>query len=112
MTVNVNTTPLFDRQSKRLFKKFPSLPQEVENLKARLRSEPSYGIEMGNGIHKIHLAIKSKGKGKSGGARVITRVEVILSEDEHYNVKMGTIYDKNEVSNISKQKILEIFKNG
>ena len=31
-----------------------------------------FGIDLGNNIRKIRIAIKSKNKGKSGGARVIT----------------------------------------
>ena len=45
------------------------------------------------------MAILSKGKGKSGGARVITYV--VTLEDDSYKVRLLTIYDKNEIENVS-----------
>ncbi len=47
------------------------------------------GRSLGNNCYKIRLAIKSKGKGKSGGARVITYF--VVADD---TVFLLTIYDK------------------
>lgn len=51
-------------------------------------------------IYKIRLAIKSKGKGKSGGARVITYV--LTDNNEIY---LLTIYDKSEFDSIDDKTI-------
>ena len=59
---------------------------------------PIMGIDLGRGVRKIRMAIGSKGKGKSGGARVLT-LTVLVSEDA--NVTLLTIYDKDEIDNVS-----------
>jgi hypothetical protein len=46
------------------------------------------------------MAIASKGKGKSGGARIIT-FNVILHEDDSIEITLLTIYDKGEISNVT-----------
>jgi mRNA-degrading endonuclease RelE of RelBE toxin-antitoxin system len=72
MTCEVLTTEKFERQAKRLLKKYPSLKKEIIHLEENLSENPKLGTSLGNNFYKIRLAIKSKGKGKSGGARVIT----------------------------------------
>ncbi|HET6400693.1 MAG TPA: type II toxin-antitoxin system RelE/ParE family toxin [Candidatus Kapabacteria bacterium] len=57
---------------------------------------PDTGRSLGGGIFKIRLAIKSKGKGKSGGARVITAY--FSKETVLY---LLTIYDKSDQESIS-----------
>lgn len=48
------------------------------------------------GCYKVHMAIRSKGKGKSGGARAITYVRVV-----NRVVVLLIIYDKSEKENIT-----------
>ena len=59
-----------------------------------LLQNPEIGTDLGNGFRKIRLAITSKGKGKRGGARVIT-LNLILSADET-EIGLFYIYDKSE----------------
>jgi len=72
MTNKVIPTPVFERKFKRLSKKFSSLASEIENLENLLVEKPESGISLGANIYKIRLANKDKGKGKSGGFRVVT----------------------------------------
>lgn len=96
---------------KRLYKKFPSLKQNIEDLKGQLLANPRTGIDLGNGTYKIRLKIKSKGKGKSGGARVISYVETeLIGVVQNNVVTLLTIYDKSEVSSISKEQIELLIK--
>jgi hypothetical protein len=74
MSYKILTIAPFDKQFKRLAKKYPSLKQELIELISVLKDGPSAGFALGNDCYKIRLAIASKGKGKSGGARVITYV--------------------------------------
>jgi hypothetical protein len=67
---DVKTLSRFKREGKRLFKKYASLSDEVESLTEELRTNPTKGTPIGHSCYKIRLAIQSKGKGKSGGARV------------------------------------------
>ena len=61
----------FMRQFKRLAKKYPSLVSDYDTFKKELHENPFQGSDLGSGTRKVRMAIASKGKGKSGGARVI-----------------------------------------
>jgi hypothetical protein len=76
------------------------LKSEFTKLVETLETGPNTGIAMANNCYKIRLAIKSKGKGKSGGARIITHVQII----EHH-VYLLAIYDKSEQPDISDKEI-------
>ena len=65
-------------------------------LEERLINKPDFGIPIGQNCYKIRLAIKSKGKGKSGGARIITNIVILENK-----IFLLTIYDKSEMDNIS-----------
>ena len=67
MSYNVLPIPPFDRQLKRLSKKYPSLKAEYLQLIESLEQNPEQGTNLGNNCYKIRLSIASKGKGKSGG---------------------------------------------
>ena len=100
MSYNVVTIHTFDKQAKRLLKKYPSLKQELSELISSLKLNPEQGTPLGNNCYKIRLSISSKGKGKRSGARVITHLYI-----QHTTVILLTIYDKSEQSNISDKEI-------
>lgn len=106
MSYKVYPTPEFKRLFNKLYKKYPSLKTDLLELVDRLSEKPDIGINLGHNLYKIRLAISSKGKGKSGGARVIT---YLITEDSE--VFLVFIYDKSQLENISKEKILEMLKN-
>ncbi len=105
MSYSVEITKQFEKQLKRLAKKYPSLKMEFAELVASLKENPEQGKNLGNSCFKIRLAIASKGKGKSGGARVITFVQVIETK-----VYILSIYDKSEQSNITDNELLDWLK--
>ena len=105
MNFKVSSIPLFDKQAKRLVKKYPSLKNDLAALIESLTSNPEQGKPLGNNFYKIRLGIASKGKGKSGGARVITFVKVIQT-----TVYLTSIYDKGEKETISDKELGSIFK--
>lgn len=96
MSYKLSVTDWFDGHAKRLRKKYPSLKGELEKLIAALMDTPIQGTSIGKSCYKIRLAIKSKGKGKSGGARVVTHVHVTGT-----TVYLLDIYDKSEQETIS-----------
>ncbi|MBS1624294.1 MAG: type II toxin-antitoxin system RelE/ParE family toxin [Bacteroidetes bacterium] len=96
MSYKVQATVLFEKQLKRLVKKYPSLKIEFAGMIETLGENPETGTPLGNNCYKIRLAIASKGKGKSGGARLITHVQVTAT-----TVYLLSIYDKSEQSDIS-----------
>lgn len=97
----------FKREAKPLLKKYPSLRNELEVLQAQLLENPRMGVKITENLYKIRLAVKSKGRGKSGGMRVITFVWEILveqNEDEGHSettIFLASIYDKSEEENVS-----------
>ena len=103
MSFNVKSISVFERQTKRLVKKYPSLKKEIQELIRELKEVPEKGTSIGHNCYKIRLAISSKGKGKSGGARIITHV--IFKDDTIY---LLSIYDKSEISSITDKEILEL----
>lgn len=105
MSYNVLTIPPFDRQLKRLSKKYPSLKNEFAELLDSLEQEPEQGTNLGNNCYKIRIAIASKGKGKSGGARVITNF--VIAEETIFLI---SIYDKTEKENLTDKELVELLK--
>ncbi|WP_184549995.1 type II toxin-antitoxin system RelE/ParE family toxin [Mucilaginibacter sp. FT3.2] len=103
MSFKVLTIVPFEKEFKHLAKKYPSIKKDLSELIAELGIEPNKGTPIGNGCYKIRLAISSKGKGKSGGARVIT----YFALKDNY-VYLLSIYDKSEQSNISDKDILRL----
>ncbi|WP_291856008.1 hypothetical protein [Marinilabilia sp.] len=105
MKFDVKTISVFERQAKRLIKKFPSLKNELRTLITELKTSPQKGTSIGHSCHKIRLAIASKGRGKSGGARVITHL--IYKSNSVYLI---SIYDKSEIENLTDNEILNLIK--
>ncbi len=105
MSFNVIPSDKFKKEAKRLIKKFPSLKQELAELNQLLQTNPESGTPLGNNTYKIRVAIKSKGKGKSGGGRVITYV---VTEDKE--IYLLIIYDKSEFDIIDDKTIKAIIK--
>lgn len=105
MNYKVDTIPLFEKQVKRLSKKYPSIRNDLISLVQQLEKNPELGIPLGNNFYKIRMQIVSKGKGKSGGARLITFVKVIAN-----TVFLSTIYDKGEKETITNYELKQIFK--
>ena len=100
MLYKVKTISRFDREIKRLVKKYASLKNEYKELIDELEKNPEIGIPLGNNLYKIRLAIASKGKGKRGGARIITYLKT-----KEGNIYLLTIYDKGEKDTISDYEI-------
>ena len=105
MNYKIKTVPKFEKELKRLVKKYPSLKEEYIELLKNLKIEPEQGTALGNNCYKIRLAVASKGKGKSGGARVITYLQVIET-----TVYLLSIFDKSEQENIPDKELAELLK--
>lgn len=93
---------------KRLAKRYKSLKEDLRNLGDNLLLNPTLGISLGNNLRKVRLAITSKGKGKSGGARVITYTVILTEIDSE--IKLLTVYDKSERANLTEKEIQDILK--
>lgn len=115
MTVTVRTTKSFKTAAKPLLKKYISLSKDLLALETELMDNPKLWTPLGNNIFKIRLKISSKGKGKSGGARIISLVEVTLVgdvhvKDEDMTVNLITIYDKADTATINDKELKDLIK--
>lgn len=115
MIVTVRITKSFKTAVKPLLKKYPSLSKDLLNLEIELTENPRLGTPLGSNTYKIRLKISSKGKGKSGGARIVSLVETIVIgkvnlKDEDVIVNLITIYDKADISSISEKELKDLIK--
>jgi mRNA-degrading endonuclease RelE of RelBE toxin-antitoxin system len=105
MSFRILVTPNFVAEAKRLSKKYTSLKSDLDSLFRLLSLEPSSGVPLGGGVYKIRLAIRSKGRGKSGGARVITFVRIV-----ERSIYLISIFDKSERESIPDEAIRRLIK--
>jgi mRNA-degrading endonuclease RelE of RelBE toxin-antitoxin system len=105
MNFNIFPTRRFERELKRFTKKFPSIKSEFATLIETLIDNPKTGEPIGKDCYKIRLAIASKSKGKSGGARVIT-----YTYFQNRTIYLLTIFDKSEKDNISDKELGQLIK--
>ena len=105
MNFEVSTTVNFDREFKQLAKKHSSLKADLLELIASLKNNPFQGDDLGKECYKVRMKISSKGRGKSAGSRVITCVKIVKQQ-----IKLLSIYDKSEQSDISDAFIRQLLK--
>ncbi|MEX0986479.1 MAG: type II toxin-antitoxin system RelE/ParE family toxin [Bacteroidales bacterium] len=103
MSYKILVTDGFKKQAKSIAKKHRSLKSDLEKLITSLKENPLQGEPLGKDCYKVRMAITSKGKGKSGGSRVITCVKVV-----NQTAYLLTIYDKSEKESISDKELDEL----
>ena len=103
MNYKVKSIAVFEKQAKKLIKKYPSLKLEIFNIVQALKMNPNFGVSIGKNCFKIRIAISSKGKGKSGGARIITNFVI-----NQKTIFLLTIYDKSIKENITDKELIEL----
>lgn len=99
MSFEVKPTPHFEREAKVLAKRYRSFKDDLRDFIKELGKDPMQGTELSPGIRKVRLAIVSKGKGKSDGARVITYT--ICASESDGRVYLVDVYDKADYSTVS-----------
>lgn len=105
MSYKIVSSKGFKRDVKPLAKKYRSLKNELSDLFDSLETNPIQGSDLGKSCYKIRLGIASKGKGKSGGGRVITYV---VTENEE--VILLTVYDKNVKDDLLPNELDELLR--
>lgn len=105
MSYDILSIPPFDKQLKRLARKYPSLKSDFSALLDSLQTEPEQGTAIGKSCYKIRLAVKSKGRGKSGGSRVITNI--VIAETTVY---LLAIYDKSDKETLSDKELDDLLR--
>jgi hypothetical protein len=105
MSFNIYTTDFFDKELKKLAKKYPSVKNDYKALIDSLKEKPKQGLALGKDCYKIRMAITSKGKGKSGGSRVISCVKIVAG-----SVFLLSIFDKGDKENISDKELDKLLR--
>ncbi|MDB5120072.1 MAG: hypothetical protein JWN56_1290 [Sphingobacteriales bacterium] len=105
MAYNIIPTPNFQKEFKKLHKKFPSIKDDLVVLADSLLDEPIQGNEIFKNCYKIRFAIKSKGRGKSGGARLITFVQVLGEK-----IYLLSVYDKGDKETVTDAFLKQLLK--
>jgi len=106
MSFKTIPTPLFERELKRLSKRHVSIKSDLTKLIVKLLENPALGESLGNNCYKVRMAISSKKKGKSGGARIVTYLKIVREE-----IFLISIYDKTDSDTISDNEIIDRIKN-
>ncbi len=105
MSFNVVVTDGFKKRAKGIAKKHRSLKSDLDKLINSLEENPTQGEPLGKDCYKVRMAITSKGKGKSGGSRVITCVKIV-----NQTAYLLTIFDKSDKENISDKELDELLR--
>jgi len=108
MSFEIQTTSYFDVEAKRLAKRHRSFIDDLQDFRESLLKNPYQGTELSPGIRKIRLTIGSKGRGKSGGARVITFTYLVNEKDGV--VILLLLYGKSDASSIKMNVVRKIIK--
>ena len=106
--ITVSVSDDFAKEAKRLAKKYPSFKQDYKDFLVSIKNNPLQGDEITKNIRKIRMAIKAKGKGKSGGARVITFN--ILTDIENGHVVFLLLYDKEDASTVKVNVVKQLVR--
>jgi mRNA-degrading endonuclease RelE of RelBE toxin-antitoxin system len=105
MSYNIIAVPTFRKELKKLAKKYHTLKTDLAHLFEILEENPIQGTPLGKNCYKIRLAISAKGKGKSGGARIITNF--VIAEETVY---LLSIYDKSDKENLTDKELNELLQ--
>ena len=106
--ITVSASDDFAKEAKRLAKKYPSFKQDYKDFLESIKNNPLQGDEITKNIRKIRMAIKAKGKGKSGGARVITLN--VLTDVENGQVVFLLLYDKEDASTVKVNVVKQLVR--
>ena len=106
MNYDFRPSPDFVKGVKALAKRYPSLKSDLMLLRQSLEKDPEQGVDLGGGLRKIRMNIKSKGRGKAGGTRVIT-CNIIISKSDMV-IALVYIYDKADASSVKNDAMRKI----
>ena len=104
MNYKIETIPRFEKDVKKLKKKFPKIKNDLVDFVKQLLLNPKKGIDLGENIFKARIPNSSIPTGKSGGFRIITYYK------KDRVLYLVTIYSKTEQDNILTDKLKRIIK--
>ena len=109
MSCRIDYLPEFERELRCLAERYHSMKGDYASFLNGLKANSLMGVDMGGEIRNVQMAITSKGRGKSAGARAIT-YNIITHTMQEGRVVLVTIYDKSEQTNVTKREIVSRLK--
>lgn len=103
--MNFDTIELFDKQAKKLSKKYKNLKKDLALFITNFESIDRQATLIYENLYKVRLINSNKNKGKSSGYRVYYYVK------HKENIYLVTIYDKSEITMIDESMLIKIIKN-
>ena len=98
------TTELFDKQTKKLGKKYRNLKSDLKSLISDFDTLHQSSTTIQKNLYKIRVANSSKNKGKSAGYRIYYYIQL---EETTY---LLTIYDKSEIEMIDESLLIDLIE--
>ena len=108
MNCKIVVSSVFERSAKKLAKRYSSFRDDFAEFISELKENPFVGADLGRGLRKVRMAVLSKGKGKSGGVRIITYL--IDKTENDVTIELLDVYDKSEVSTLSDSDLKHLLK--
>jgi hypothetical protein len=102
MNLKIISLKSFDKDVKRLYKKYRNLAKDLAVPKRDLLTNPAAGVALGNDLYKIRLANSSIPTGKSAGFRVV----YYFYNTQH--LYLLTIFSKSDLENIDDKQLLKL----
>ncbi len=98
-------TPRFQKESKKIVRKYPGFRSDLSRLIDSLSTQPVQGDHLGEGIYKLRISISGKPSGKSYGARIIYAIISVRNQ-----VHLLSVYDKSDKKDILSSEVKEMIK--
>jgi mRNA-degrading endonuclease RelE of RelBE toxin-antitoxin system len=94
----------FIEEANALKRKYPNIKQDFLDLAEMLKRDPISGnVSLGKNCYKVRMPISDKGRGQSGGARLI--INVVVKE---HNVYVLNVYDKAGKETITEKELIKL----
>ena len=108
MNCKIVVSSVFERSAKKLAKRYSFFRNDFAGFVSGLKDNPFVGTDLGHGLRKVRMAVLSKGKGKSGGVRIITFL--IDKTENDVTIELLDIYEKSEISTLSDNDLKHLLK--
>ena len=101
--LKVIKSDLFYKSIKKLQKKYRNINSDIDNFLKNIKNHNDLGISLGGGIYKVRLTNSDVSRGKSGGYRLLTYLQIIDNK-----ITLIYIYSKSDLENLTEQEVDEM----
>ena len=105
LKLSVSKTDYFERLVSKLSKRYRNIEQDIDIFIDSIEEIKDIGISLGNNLYKARIKNSDKSKGKSGGYRLITYLQ--LKDKE---LTLVYIYSKSDLGNVKELYLDELIK--